>query len=103
MCQSHETDDDVCFFCEAAWKGMSQLLSLSKRETEILQCLLLGDDEEDAAKFLRLSLHTVHTHLKRIHEKLGVHSRVVLVVRLFVAHKRWHRLAPPPPGCTLSR
>ena len=34
----------TCFFCEAAWAGISRSLRLSKREIEILQRLMLGDD-----------------------------------------------------------
>ena len=88
----HECRHRACFFCKAAWAGISQLLSLSIREVEILQCLLLGDDEREAAAFLGLTARTARTHIERIHAKLGVHTRAALMVRLFDARVP---LAPP--------
>ena len=103
MSSVDQNRDGVCFFCEAAWAGIRETLDFSKRDAEILQCLILGDDERNAAIFLRLSHCTVHTHLKRIHEKLGVHSRTELVVQIFYAHNAWLRASTPPPGCHLNR
>lgn len=93
---------DTCSFCESAWAGVSKALHLSIREVEILQCLMLGDDERDVAAFLQISVHTVGTHLERLHAKLGVHTRTSLMVRLFDAHLDWLREASPPPGCRLN-
>ena len=62
MSDNHESRDGTCFFCEAAWEGVSQRLRLSKREVEILQCLILGDNEREVAPFLGLKGRTVRTH-----------------------------------------
>jgi DNA-binding CsgD family transcriptional regulator len=91
-----------CFFCETAWAGISHVLSLSKREVEILQRLILGEDECEAALFLGLTSRTLRTHLERVHRKLGVHSRSMLIVRLFDAHLDWFCEATPPARCRMN-
>jgi DNA-binding NarL/FixJ family response regulator len=50
-------------------------LGLSKRETEILQLLSKGMANKEIADQLGLSVETVRVHLKRIYDKLHVHSR----------------------------
>ncbi|HSJ03653.1 MAG: response regulator, partial [Verrucomicrobium sp.] len=48
---------------------------LSKRETEILELLAQGLANKEIAERLGLSIETVRVHLKRIYDKLHVHSR----------------------------
>ncbi|MFK5857549.1 MAG: LuxR C-terminal-related transcriptional regulator [Bacteroidota bacterium] len=45
---------------------------LSKRETEILRNLALGQTNQEIADKLFLSIHTVTTHRKKITRKLGI-------------------------------
>jgi hypothetical protein len=52
MSDAHQVRGGSCFFCEAAWGGISQTLNLSKRDVEIVQCLVLGDTERQIAEFL---------------------------------------------------
>jgi DNA-binding CsgD family transcriptional regulator len=92
----------TCFFCEAAWAGISRSLRLSKREIEILQRLMLGDDKRGASLLLGLPLRTFQRHLERIHQKLGVHTEEALIVRLFDAYFDWLCEASPPPGCRMN-
>jgi DNA-binding NarL/FixJ family response regulator len=54
---------------------------LTIREQEILGCLSRGVPDKEIACALRISAWTVHTHLKRIYEKLGVHSRAEAIVK----------------------
>ncbi len=51
------------------------------------------DDCKDLAIARRLDIteHTVHTHFTRLYAKLGVSSRVELVVRVFAEHLRTPR------------
>jgi DNA-binding CsgD family transcriptional regulator len=102
MSGSHETCKGTCFFCEAGWEGLSQLFDLSKREVEILQCLILDDSVSEAAAFLGISERTVRTHLQRIHTKLNVHSRSALMLHLVDMHLDWFCESSPPPGCRLN-
>ena len=52
-----------------------QALHPSKREKEILEALTQGLANKEIAERLGLSVETVRVHLKRIYEKLHVHSR----------------------------
>ena len=50
-------------------------IRLSKRETEILEHLAIGLANKEIADRLTISVETVRVHLRRIYEKLHVHSR----------------------------
>lgn len=52
----------------------SQVGLLSSKEREIMICLGAGQPVKRIAKESDISISTVHTHLRRIREKLGVHS-----------------------------
>jgi DNA-binding NarL/FixJ family response regulator len=92
----------ACFFCEAAWAGISQALSLSEREVQIFQRLILAESEREAAATLETSPRTVRTHLERLRRKLGLHNRTELIVRIFDAHFDWLVQARIPSGCRLN-
>lgn len=49
--------------------------ALPPRLRQVLQCLLEGDSEQQAALRLGISPHTVHEHVKRLHRRMGVASR----------------------------
>jgi DNA-binding NarL/FixJ family response regulator len=51
-----------------------ELYGLSERETEILQQLVDGKSYKMVAEQLNISYHTVNSHIKKIYEKLQVHS-----------------------------
>jgi ATP/maltotriose-dependent transcriptional regulator MalT len=61
-----------------------ELLSLSKRETEVLSYLALGWSDDQLAEKLFVSKSTVKTHLRRIYSKLLVRGRAEAVS---IAHK----------------
>lgn len=48
---------------------------LSAREEELLACLFNGLQDKEIASTLGIGTATVHTHMHRLFEKLGVHSR----------------------------
>jgi len=55
---------------------------LTKREKEVVSLLVSGASTRMIAEQTKLTVATVHTYLKRIYSKLGVHSRVELVARM---------------------
>lgn len=55
---------------------------LTKREKEVVSLLVSGASTRQIAEQTGLTVATVHTYLKRIYSKLGVHSRVELVARM---------------------
>ncbi|HLX22583.1 MAG TPA: helix-turn-helix transcriptional regulator [Usitatibacter sp.] len=55
---------------------------LTAREREVFQWLARGKTDKDIAEILAISPRTVHKHLQRIYEKLGVETRTAAVARL---------------------
>jgi DNA-binding CsgD family transcriptional regulator len=55
---------------------------LTAAQQEIANHLLQGRTETEIALLLHKSPHTIHTHLKAIFQRLGVHSRAELIVKL---------------------
>lgn len=66
---------------------------LTKREKEVVALLVSGATTRSIADQTKLTVATVHTYLKRIYSKLGVHSRVELVARMVGTVGS----VPPPP------
>jgi DNA-binding CsgD family transcriptional regulator len=81
----------AALFPEDVWHALARSLQLSGRELQITRCVFDDQKEQVIASRLGISTHTVHTHLERLYRKLGVASRVELVVRIFTGY-----LALPP-------
>jgi DNA-binding CsgD family transcriptional regulator len=58
-------------------------LPLTAREREVLHCLAGGKTDRDIADILGIGARTVHKHLQRIYEKLGVETRTAAVLRAY--------------------
>jgi DNA-binding NarL/FixJ family response regulator len=67
--------------------------SLTGREEEILKALTRGLQNKEIAEQLGISAHTVNNHIRRIYEKLRVHSRGEAVARAIAA-----ATSVPEPG-----
>lgn len=59
---------------------------LSKKELEVVDCLVRGLSNEQIASECGITKNTVKTHLKNIYRKLRVHSRTQAILQLF-AHE----------------
>lgn len=59
---------------------------LTPREREVVLLLVGGASTRKIASKTGLTVATVHTYLKRIYPKMGVHSRVELVTRMVGTH-----------------
>ncbi len=57
--------------------------SLSRRERDVVRCVIEGLTNREIAQRLKLTEHTVKNYLFRIFDKLGVSSRVELVLQAF--------------------
>jgi len=62
---------------------------LSKREQDVVRCVAEGLSNREIANRLGLTEHTVKNYLFRIFDKLGVSSRVEVVLYVFRFHKEW--------------
>jgi DNA-binding CsgD family transcriptional regulator len=60
---------------------------LSKREQEVVACVAEGLSNREIASRLKLTEHTVKNYLFRIFDKLGVSSRVEVVLYVFRLRK----------------
>ncbi len=59
----------------------NQQIGLTPREREVLGYLVKGFSHKMAASACGLSIHTINTHIKKIYEKLQVHSVAEAVVK----------------------
>ncbi|MEI6605594.1 MAG: response regulator transcription factor [Verrucomicrobiota bacterium] len=60
---------------------------LSDRELDVLRLLARGQVNKEIAAELNLSFHTIHTLVRRIYEKLHVHTRREAVARFHQANQ----------------
>lgn len=63
--------------------GQGNNYGLTPRETEILQDAAQGMANKEIAQRRSMSTHTVDAHLRRIYQKLGVHTRTAAVALAF--------------------
>jgi len=70
-----EDEDDISFNCSY----IAAQHSLTKRETEVLNLLLMGRSTTYIAETLYISADTVKSHVRHIYQKLGVHNRQELL------------------------
>ena len=58
---------------------MARALGITVRELEILRRLAGSQSQEEIARELTLSRHTIDTHVRKLYRKLKVHSRTMAV------------------------
>jgi DNA-binding NarL/FixJ family response regulator len=71
----------VLSFFQPVQKEKQQVSALTKREQEILSCIVSGITNERIAAELFISTQTVRNHIKNIYEKLQVHSKAQVVAK----------------------
>ena len=59
--------------------GRYQALSVSCRESEIIDALVRGLTAREVAQRLHISFHTVRTHVRNIYKRLGLSNRIELL------------------------
>ena len=78
-------------FSDVIWNVIGRRFHLSHREFDIVQAIFDDETEYAISRQLGISRHTVHTHIERLYQKLGVGSRtqlVVCVVSEYVSQRR---------------
>ena len=94
--------DGPGLFCAEAWTGIVGKLGLSPRQAQIAKCVLANQSDDEIAQALGLSWGTVQTHMERLHERLGVHSRLQLATQVVATYLAWRRESAPPRGCPVQ-
>ena len=69
-------------FSPQAWEGIARRLKLSGRELQIVRGVFDDQKELNIAIALGVSTHTIHTHVGRLHHKLGITDRSQLLQRV---------------------
>jgi DNA-binding NarL/FixJ family response regulator len=62
----------------ATYEARDRVATLTKRQSEVLALLQLGQSNAEIALALHISTETVKTHVARIFDALGVNSRIQL-------------------------
>jgi len=70
-------------FSSPIGRSTQELTNLTQREHEVLALLSKGQQDKAIADKLRISIYTVHVHVRNIFEKLRVHNRTGAVVKYF--------------------
>ena len=90
-------------FCDEAWAAISQTLGFSPRLGQVARGLVAGQGERQVARVLGLSCKTVDTHVKHLYERLDVHCRIELGMKVSATYHAWRGKSPPPKGCRETR
>ena len=61
----------------------------TKRETEVLQLICLGNSNTQIAQTLNISISTAKVHVASIFQKLGVNNRILAVVKYLKIYKNF--------------
>jgi DNA-binding CsgD family transcriptional regulator len=69
-------------------RKLAKAQALSKRETQVARLVASGLSNREVAQGLSLSHHTIKNYLLRVFEKLGISTRVELVLYMLSQHKR---------------
>jgi DNA-binding CsgD family transcriptional regulator len=69
-------------FSPQAWAEIAGSRRLSGRELQIGRGVLDDLEELTIARALGVLLHTIHTHVERLHQKLGIADRAQLLQRV---------------------
>jgi DNA-binding CsgD family transcriptional regulator len=77
---------------------VSSAHGLSPREGDVVRLVAAGCTNQEIARHLGVSAHTVAEHLKRVFRKLGVATRGELTSRLFFDHYLPRSSAEDPAG-----
>jgi DNA-binding CsgD family transcriptional regulator len=91
-------NDPAIAVCILALRIPRELTMLTDRERECLRCLAQGMSTRDMARELKIGITTVHTHLRRSREKLGLGS----VEALIGIAARYFAMPGPRDGRPLS-
>lgn len=78
---SHIARKVVASFQHQPSVAAEELSTLTAREQEVLDCLAKGFLYKEIADALSISYDTVHTHIRKIYEKLHVRSRTEAVAK----------------------
>lgn len=75
-------------FSARRWAQIGKKLGLTERQLEVARLICCGRTNAEIARNLEISERTVRLHTDRLFKRLGVRSRVGVVVRLVLTDRR---------------
>lgn len=90
-----EASVQLPIFTDEEWRDLASHLGLSGRESDVAQAVALDSKDVAIALQLRISVRTVRTHFERLYRKLGVSSRVGLLLFLLRTSRQLSNLRGP--------
>ena len=87
------------FLTDQEWSDLSAAMRLSQRERDIACHLMEGMREAAIGHCLGISVHTVHSHIRRVYGKMRVADRCGLAMRFFAGYAEMAK-GPPPKSPT---
>lgn len=80
--------DPPPLFTERQWRQLARQLELTPRQVAVAQLICAECQISDMARRMHVSPNTVGSHLKTLYVRLGVRSRVGVVIRLVLAARK---------------
>ena len=77
----------ITLFTAAQWSAIGAHHGLTPRQIQICKYVCQGQADKNIAATLGITMDTVRMHLREIFRKLGVQSRVKLVVALVLTNR----------------
>ena len=77
---AYRSDEKSPIFSEAQWADLTEAMSLSPRQVDVVKCVFRGFADKQTARHLGLKINTVRDYMGRIYLKVGVEDRVELVL-----------------------
>ena len=74
-------------FTPVQWPVIAKVLRLTPRQRAVAELLCAEYSQRDISQRLKVSANTVRTHLRALYARLGVRSRVGVVIRLIMAER----------------
>ncbi len=73
-------------FTPEQWGKIHNILNVTNREMDVVRLIVAHESEKEVARDLGIKLSTVHSHILRIYQKLGINCRSELIARVYDAH-----------------
>ena len=80
------TEHPRLLLSDGQWHAIADVLGLCCREFEIVQFIFQSKSEAEIATELGISIHTVHTYIRRLYQKLGIGDHCQLIIRVFAVY-----------------
>ena len=83
-------------FSDAEWAELAAGLAFSRRQAQVVRCILRALSDKQIALELGISIPTVRFHISAVFSKIGVRDRCELLIHLFARFRADCRAAGRP-------